>query len=296
MLQVTHVLCPVDLSDASRHALEHAGALARWHEARLTVLYVYENRPNMDVPALVLSADERAALNQKLVEFTAPVTELAPVLRVEDAPFVHEAVLADISSLGADLLVIGTHGRSGFDRLFFGSVAEKLLRKAPCPTLIVPGRAPGVDVHAPVRYERILCAVDFSDASLDALAQALTLAEEADAALTLLHVVEVPAHFGEDGLTPDLDSRHVKTVVEADARQRLQRLVPEEARTYCTIDTVVSNGRAHREVLAEAAKRNVSLIVMGVHGRGAVGRLVFGSTTERVVREATCPVLVVRRP
>jgi nucleotide-binding universal stress UspA family protein len=90
MTRVTHILCPTDFSDASRHALEHSDALARWYNVPLTVVYVFENRPAMDVPAMVLDDEERARLMADLQRFTAHASPTVRVtLRVDQprAPF-----------------------------------------------------------------------------------------------------------------------------------------------------------------------------------------------------------------
>ena len=295
MIRMTHVLCPVDFSDTSQHALDHAGAIASWYDARLTVLYVFANVPTMDVPPLVLEDADRARLIASLKEMARRVPDTVPTsFRIEEAESVHEEVLAQIVATHADLLVLGTHGRSGFQHLFLGSVTEKVIRQAPCPTLVVPPRAPDVSPDAPAQFKQILCAVDFSDSSLSALAYALTLAEESDARLTLLHVIEMPPELRENPMAPDFDVDRIHAAAEAEAQRRLRDLVPEAARTYCTIDTAVVEGRAYRRVLRHAVEQKSDLIVMGVHGRGALDLLLFGSTTHHVIRAAVCPVLIVR--
>jgi nucleotide-binding universal stress UspA family protein len=296
MIRITHVLCPVDLSETSRHALEHAAAIARWYHARLTLLFVYANLPTMDLPPLVLTEADRAQLLADLRGFAAGVPpDVATDVRVEEGEYVHETILAQLAATHADLLVIGTHGRSGFQKLFLGSVTEKVIRKAGCPTLVVPPRAGDRAAAVPAQVPRMLCAVDFSESSLQALAFAISLAGEADARLTLLHVVEMPlfSHDETFGAAPDL--ARVREAALADAARRLHDLVPASARHYCTVETAFVEGRAYREILARAAAAQADLIVMGVHGRGAVDRLVFGSTTHHVIRAAACPVLVVRR-
>jgi nucleotide-binding universal stress UspA family protein len=215
-------------------------------------------------------------------------------IRVEQAEYVHNEIVRQLTDTHADLLVLGTHGRSGFQRLFLGSVTEKVIRKATCPTLVVPPRAPDVPPDTPVQFKRVLCAVDFSDSSLSALAYALNVAEEADAHLTLLHAIEMPPELGENTLTPDFDIDRIHAAAEADALRRLRELIPDQARTYCTVETAVVEGRAYRRLLQRAAEQKTDLIVMGVHGRGAIDLLVFGSTTHHVIRAATCPVLIVR--
>lgn len=296
MIRITQILCPVDFSEISQHALDHAGAIARWYEARLTLLHVFANLPTMDLPPLVLEVADRERLMTDMRRMAAAVPREVPMeCRVQEAAYVHEEIQAQLASTHADLLVLGTHGRSGFQRLFLGSVTEKVIRKATCPTLVVPPRAPDVPAGAPIQFRRILCAVDFSESSLDALAYAIHMAEEADAQLTLLHVVELPVVLNQEPTVLDLDLSRVREAAAADARRRLHELIPEQARTYCTVDTAVVEGRAYREILRHATERHVDLIVMGVHGRGALDLLVFGSTTHHVIRASACPVLIVRR-
>src|SRR5512145_3166775 len=127
------------------------------------------------------------------------------------------------------------------------------------------------------------------------MAYALNLAEEADAHLTLLHVIEMPPELRENPLAPDFDIDRIHAAAEADARRRLQELIPDQARTYSIVETAVVEGRAYRRVLQRSAEEQADLIVMGVHGRSAIDMLVFGSTTHHVIRAGTCPVLIVRR-
>ena len=295
MIRIAHVLCPVDFSDISRHALDHAAAIARWYEARLTLLYVFSNFPVMDIPPLVLEQPDRERLMAGMRGMAAGVHGQVPVdFRIEQAPYVHEEILAQLGATHADLLVLGTHGRSGFQRLFLGSVTEKVIRQATCPTLVVPPRAPDVPAGTPVQFRRMLCPVDFSVSSLDALAYAINMAQEADAQLTLLHVVELPPVLSEAAMMAAPDLSRVREAAATDARRKLHALIPESAHTYCTVETAVVEGRAYREILRHAAEHQADLIVMGVHGRGALDLLVFGSTTHHVIRASACPVLIVR--
>lgn len=295
MIRIAQILCPVDLSEISQHALDHAAAVARWYEARLTVLYVFANLPTLDLPPLVLEDSDRERLTAAMREMTARVPSGLPLdFRIQEAGYVHDEILAQIPATHADLLVLGTHGRSGFQRLFLGSVTEKVIRKASCPTLVVPPRAPDVSPDAPVQFRRILCPIDFSESSLDALAYALNLAGEADARLTLLHVIDIPAVVSEEPAVFEADLDRIRQAADTNARQRLHGLIPDDARTFCTVETAIVEGRAYPEILRQAAERQSDLIVMGVRGRGAADRLLFGSTTHHVIRAATCPVLIVR--
>jgi nucleotide-binding universal stress UspA family protein len=295
MIRITHVLCPVDFSETSQHAMDHAAALARWYEAKLTLLHVFATLPTMDLPPVILDDASRERIKTAMRRMTARVPPDIPLdLRVEQAEHVHDEILAHVAATQADLLVLGTHGRSGFQRLFLGSVTEKVIRRATCPMLVVPPRAPDVPADTPVQFKRIVCAVDFSDSSLTALAYALNLAEEADAHLTLLHAIEMPPELRENPLLPDFDVDRIHAAAEADALQRLRALIPDHAKTYCAVETAVAEGRAYRQLLLRAAEEKADLIVMGVHGRGAIDLLMFGSTTYHVIRAATCPVFIVR--
>ena len=141
-----------------------------------------------------------------------------------------------------------------------------------------------------VPFARILCAVDFSPQSRVALTYALSLATEANGELSVVHVVEVVPQFQElmAPALPDIDAWM------NDARRRLHEVVPEAARSQCTVSEVVTSGKPYREILLAATDRHSDLIVMGVHGRGVADRFFFGSTTSHVVREAHCPVLTLR--
>lgn len=294
MIRIKNVLCPVDFSDISQRALDHAAAIAHWYEAKLTLLYVFVTLPTMDLPPLVLEDADRVRIESDMRRMAAGVPSgVSVAVRVEQTESAHKEILAQLAATQADLLVLGTHGRSGFQRLFLGSVTEKVIRKATCPTLVVPPRASDVPADAPVRFRRILCPIDFAESSLSALAYALNLAKDADAHLTLLHVIEMPPELRAHPLAPDFDVDRIHAAAEADARRRLRDLVPDQARTYCTVETDVVEGRAYRRVLQRAAEEGADLIVMGVHGRGAVDLLVFGSTTHHVIRAAACPVLIV---
>ncbi|HEY6506823.1 MAG TPA: universal stress protein, partial [Vicinamibacterales bacterium] len=153
-------------------------------------------------------------------------------------------------------------------------------------------RAPATPQGA-VPGRRIVCPIDFSEASLAALEYATSLATEADASLTLLHVIEVPPELRESPVHGEVDVDRIRAAAEAECLRRLRALVPDSVRQACTVHTSVVEGRAAREIVRAAAVDGDDLIVMGVRGRNALDMLVFGSNTQYVVRAATCPVLVV---
>jgi len=303
MTRFTHVLCPIDFSEFSRRAVDHAAAIARWYKANLTVLYVsgirpvseLGIRPMVEIPAVAMTDEDREGTLAEVREFVRDVpAEVHLDTRVEEALSVHEGILRQAEVIGADLLVVGSHGRSGFERLLLGSVTERLVHKAFCPTMVVPPRAPDKDPNEPVQFRRILCPVDFSETSNRALAFAMTLAQETAAHLTVVNVIEVPPELREHASSQGIDVDRVRAAAEAECLRHLRHLIPDEARSQCSVETVVKEGAAYREILKLAAAGHADLIVMGVHGRSALDLLVFGSNTARVTRAADCPVLIVR--
>jgi nucleotide-binding universal stress UspA family protein len=303
MVRLRHILCPVDFSDFSRHAFDRAVAVARSYGAQLTVLHV------LPVPSAVLALpygpggsgpfgfeplDHDRALTE-LSRFLATEESIGMPLHYEiaESQVVHKEVLIQAARVQADLIVMGTHGRSGFNHLFLGSVAEKTLRTAHVPVLVVPPRLPDVVPFGRDPFRTIVCAVDFSEDSARAMGYAASLAQHGQGRLTLLHSVEpIPAGYDAmAGVTFDVVG--YEEALERSARADLQKLGSEPGAPGCERDTVVTRGQAHKEILRVAAERKADLIVLGVHGRNAFDRLVFGSTTEHVIRRAMCPVLAV---
>lgn len=291
MPRFAHILCPVDFSDISQHALDHAAAIAQRDHARLTVLYVFANLPAMDVPPLVLSPADRERIRVDLQRMCAKVPPAVQVdLRVLEAERVHRTILMEQAAIAADLVVLGTHGRSGFQHMVLGSITEKVIRKAGCPTLVVPPRAPDVRPDAPVRTDRILCPVDFSESSKRAFAEARALALATGARLTAIAVVDIAYELRDSAMLANIDVEAIARTTESETRKRLDELV---GRDVPAVEAVVASGSAAATVLERAAQEGSDLIVMGVHGRGALDLGLFGSTTHQVIRRATCPVLVV---
>ncbi|MEO5820089.1 MAG: universal stress protein [Vicinamibacteraceae bacterium] len=301
MVTFTQVLCPTDLSEASRPSLSHAAAVARRFGAALTVLHVVppfdpivvqSRQAGSSMPMLLPSIDDVTDAVRAFTEEALGGLDAEVVVQTGDPSrvIVDQAVV-----LAADLIVMGTHGRSGFERLLSGSIAGKVLRRAPCPVLTVPPHAPAVPAGG-TPFRRLLCAVDFSDASEQALGFALELGAGTGGAVTVVTVLEwlaeepVLAH-------PDFAVAPYRTHLAADAAARLRALVASATGPEpCAIDQVVALGRPYREILRMAAEKSSDLIVVGAHGRGAVGRALFGSTTQQIVRDAECPVLVVHAP
>jgi nucleotide-binding universal stress UspA family protein len=299
MVEIREILCPTDFSDASRHALEHAVVIGKWYGSRITALHVLHVPlfPQPPILAAAFADETRPAISnyQEREEELREWLEPAHHAGVKTDVLVGEGntarkILEHARSRPVDLIVMGTHGLGGFERFMLGSVTEKVLRKATCPVMTVP---PAVETAAKVPYTRLLCPVDFSESSLAALRFAFSLAREADAQLTILHVFDWPPD--DDLLVERFDVPEFRRVVEEQARGRLQALVTDDERVWCKPSTKVAYGKPYREILDVAEKEQTDLIVIGVRGRNPLDLTLFGSTTNHVVRRASCPVLTLRQ-
>jgi nucleotide-binding universal stress UspA family protein len=295
-----HILCPVDFSEASEHAIQYAIALARIHHADITALHVYSPPfvpPDTPVLEALSRDDDMRRLETEAAALFADATTRG--LRV-DVIVEHGQAARDIlthaAALPADVIVMGTHGAGGFEHLMLGSVAEKVVRKATCPVFTVPPQAQ-FDAEAP--FKKLVCAVDFSEWSLAALEEACAIAEESHGSVTAVHVIEWP--WSEP--SPDLEGIpapqaaalvEYRRYQETMARSRLDTVVGEVCRNRCHVDIRVVHGKPYTEVLCAAEREHADLVVVGVHGRNPLDVFFFGSTTHQVVRRAPCPVLTLR--
>jgi nucleotide-binding universal stress UspA family protein len=297
MANISRILCPVDFSDASKHALDHAIAIARWYGARITALHVRQEIVLLPPTLLAEIGNTTAAPNheaeRRLHEWLAPVRDAGLtadiVLRDGSNPAAHVVAVADETN--TNLVVMGTHGRSGFDRLVLGSVTEKVIRKTRRPVLTVP---PPAIATSTLPFKRVLCGIDFSAPSVEALRFASSIAKASDSTLTLLHVMEYPFE-NESVRTLPFDSAGYRTAVKEDAAKRLEALASDELREWRSPQTKLAHGKPYEQILATAAADGADLIVLGVHGRPAFDVMLFGSTTSQVIRRATCPVLTLNR-
>lgn len=284
MLNIETILCPTDLSETSLKAVPLATEFARIHGADLHLLNVHLlhsiTPSEEDIPfpgeaqardALESSA-EGIPWNQVVHEVTRGVNAAPTIL---DYAADHDV----------DLIVMGSHGRRGFRRLLLGSVTEEVVRMAPCPVLVV-GHLP--EAPAPSDVDRIIVPVDFSAFTDGQLEAAVELATTFDVPLELVHAVE-PIPYVQMSYPIAVDVEDFKHHAQRRIDQLLEQL---EGRVAASGRAVV--GMAD-EVVMEFAEESVApLVVMSSHGHSGVTRLLLGSTTERLLRRAPCPVLVTR--
>lgn len=300
-VQLKNILCPTDFSEFSARALRHALALARRFEAKLTVLHVIPqplayggDMPYFPNPPLVESRSYKTEAEAELRQFVEPaiLDQIAIQFEIRQGMPWRE-IRAAADDLGTDLLVMGTHGRGGFERFILGSVAEKVLHSASCPVLTVCHEG-GRTWNSPGLISRILCATDLSESSAHTIGLALSLAAENQAHLTLLHVIESTPELSMRGYAPPLLSGPPRQDQRELAGQKLQSAVSQEARAWCEIEECVEPGTPYKKILERASEDRSDLIVVGSRARGPLGSVWSGSTSRHIVRAATCPVLTAR--
>ena len=294
MPEFRRILCPVDSSAFSRNALRYGAALGAWFEAEVIALTV---RPAQLPPALWFAQpsalplegpEEQARAVDSLRGFIHSVVGDTPIRAiVVDGRIVPE-ILRVARELPADLIVMGTHGLSGFDRLLLGSVTEKTLGRAECPVLTIPRLADTATRPADIRFGTIVCGMDQSASSKAALAYASSIAKRSRGRLVLVHVME---DFLEEEprLAGHFDTDECWRAVEPEIRATYESLVSPQVRQVCEVELRTPRGKAYRELLAAARESKADLIVLGTSGSNTP----FGATTLHVLRAAACPVLAV---
>jgi nucleotide-binding universal stress UspA family protein len=299
MREIKRILCPVDFSETSDHTIEQATALAGWYGAKITALHVSVPMvgPARGLPEVAGEPDPETARAGILTAFEAATDAGIPVDVVVRSGQAAQTIVDLADTLLPDVIVMGTHGTSGFQHLLLGSVTEKVLRRARCAVLTVPPRARSTSA---LPFARILCPVDFSEPSLAAFETAASLAATSRAALSVLYVIEWPWVEPPAPSVADLPPAEgaalgeFRRYIETSAMMRLDALVAGSA-IEPRPTSMLRNGKAHVEILRRAMESRADLIVMGVHGRSGFDMALFGSTTNQVVRQATCPVMTLRQ-
>jgi nucleotide-binding universal stress UspA family protein len=291
MPEITSILCPVDFSEISATAYEYARSLAYHYKAELLLQHVlYPLGPvgydsNLD-PYEQMCEDIRAEAKEKMRWFARlnALSGVQPECIVQDG-LITDLILSLAEARGVSMIVMGTHGLRGIDRLMLGSVTERVLRRAKCPVLAVRRPAHHVVISKrnpePIRLKNIVLCTDFSDHAHRASEYAVSMAKEYDADLTLLHVVET---------FPSSTEIEKSTAL---VQEQLAETVPYEQRAVCKVRPIVRIGKPYQQIIQLAIETESDLVIVGVRGRGALDTALFGSTTYRVIQLGPCPVLAV---
>ncbi len=285
-LALNNILFATDFSDASRNALPFATALAHRYHSTVFLANVLEEIPVPSVPMDYMPEEtetDRARAQERMLELLK--SELFHDLKTEvviEPGFIWPVLAKTVQDRKIDLMVVGTHGRGALRRLLLGSAAEEICRHAPCPVITVGPHVKPLPGETD-RIEKILFATDFSEGSIHALYYALGFAEEHDARLILLHVVQaanMPVNVNDQMI--------------AESERRLRSLIGAENAPSKRPIFVTLLGPPADQILAISKRENVNLIAMGMHKPGAFAAHWPFEVAGQVIARAHCPVLSVR--
>ena len=296
-IHVQRILCATDLSDFSNSAVIQAIGMAKEFGSTLFICHVIDlPMVTMHGAAFVYQEDQieemKAGAIDQIKGLVAdselnwePLVETGPVSTTLCRLAVEKQV---------DLAIVSTHGRTGLKRLFLGSVTERLLRTIGCPLLVVtpPEKAGTMEKQFKgFGFKQILVGCDFSADSGRSVEYGFSLAQEFEAVIHLVHVVEPFVY--RDAMLPESIKTEVLTEVGTGCRQRLEDLVPADAHNWCKVEIACEAGKPFQVLKKYAETHQVDLIVLGVRGHSLVETMLLGSTTDRVIRGVACPVLSV---
>lgn len=287
MIQLKRILCPLDLSSESGKALRYATALAHGYGATLCLCHCIEQ-------ATSATAAERNRIQQALNQLLEancglinPQKLRCEILILTGQPA--HALAQAAAEQPADLIVMASRRRP-IAAALLGSTTEAMCRTAACPVLVIhPHEREWVgQTSNQIALRRILIAYDFSTDSELALNYGVALAQEYQAEVHLLHVLP----FAPLSMHEEMPLSEAAAFQQA--AQRLQTTLTADIYLWCTVKHAVRSGQPYREILAYAEEHEIDLICLGVNGAGFAMRALFGSNTDRVLRQAPCPVLITR--
>jgi nucleotide-binding universal stress UspA family protein len=282
--RLTRVLTAIDFSTPARAAFDHALVLSRMHNAELSVVHAVATDQRFGWHAqerIAMIRDLRRAAEAAGVPFKESVQRGEPA----------DVILLHADATHPDVIVLGTHQRSGFERLRLGSVAETVMRRANQPVLIVPASPGGSAAKSVMSFGSILVAADFSLGSMAAVDRALAMAS-VNSRVTLLHVIPSVSLANAHRYSYHLSEQHQRLLVR-DAWRRLQDTILANAPTSRKVHARVVTGDPSTAIARVASDVDADLILVGVTRRGAIGRRIFRSTAARVIRTAGRPVLAI---
>ena len=284
-----NILCTTDLSDHSNTAITYGAALAKEFNAKLYVCHIVDLTATVAYGEVLYAPVE---IQEKTVAFAREQIER----NMRAASFEGETLISvghpadEIASLvsehAIDLVVSATQGRSGLKRVILGSVTGRLMRSLECPFLIVRN----LENTRDSLFKRILVGCDFSEDSNLAFQYGLSLAQDFESELHLVHVMET-ADYRD--LIKREKGAEIETPEHEEIREQLRRMLPEESYNWCQPELVLLAGRPFEEITKYALFNHIDLIVLGIRGHNLIETLLAGSTTDRVSRQSPCPVLSV---
>jgi nucleotide-binding universal stress UspA family protein len=287
-LGFTHIVAATDFSQPARCAVDAAIELAKAHRASLTIMHAIESAA---APAIPLPLQEVVAKNLDVLARKARQAGVTDVKTLFEAGRAWDVIPTAAQRLGADLIVVGTHGQSPLSRLAFGSTADRVVRLAGVPVLAVNAKRP---MELGLRV--VAVATDFSEEASIATSAAVRLLRASPGAqrLLLIHACHTPVAYEPYMLGTAIAEQIAAN--EREARRQLDRLAAPFADECFAVECIAREGFPAAVIIDEAKAAGADLIALGTHGRSGVHRLLLGSVAERVLHHAPCPVLTVHKP
>ncbi len=294
-LLIKRILFATDFSTCADRAMGYAVTLAAAWKAELCVMTVLELYPGMDPTYTV----NKMFLDHLRTEATRQLDAAQARLKGEGQAITtrieigipSQAVQTVAQSTAADLVVVGTHGRTGLDHILIGSTAERVVRMAPCPVLAVKVDKGGSGAATIGGIKRIVVPIDLSGCSLDALEYAAQFAKQVGASVTILHAMEPVAYGLDFSLSHAKEWKRQREYLE----ERLAVLSACLTSAGVKTDHVLKPGVPADSITSYVTQHHYDLMIMGTHGRRGISQLLVGSIAGAMLRHAPCPVLTVRQ-
>lgn len=307
------ILVPIDFSQSSHEALDYALSFAKQFRARVVLIHVVEAFPidyllglkSAEAGNQWLMEQSRERLGKVAKRLTGAGLGRGGVETVVTFGRPFQQIAKAAQTRAVDMIILATHGYTGLKHIQLGSTAERLLRYAPCPVLVVRAKAnssAGIQSASPTKtkaagarlnVQRILVPVDFSPRSAKALQYALPIARRFHASIVLLHVVQAN-YFVTSNDYAVFDYPALISEMQSAGKKELATLA-SSVRKWCRVRTALETGHPGYLIVETSSKLNIDLIIISTHGRTGIQRALLGSTAEFVVRHAHCPVLAVRQ-
>ena len=295
MTTVKRVLCATDTSKASRHAVMKAAALSAFLDAELILTYVSTTADaDDDIPAILATLREYKRLADEMLKHDHAALDIlvadaeasgAKVQRHATSGDPADEIVKAAEKFSADLIVTGTHGRTGIDKFLLGSVAERVIRIATRPVMV----ARNPEFMPAAGYRKILVPTDFSESARRAFELAAALATK-DCEIELLHCWRLPPGVGA-GPTAVVDS--IIRSIDREIRARGEKTASELAREGATVTFHAVRQPPAQGVAERISEGDFDLVVMGSHGRSGLSRFILGSVAETTIHYAPCSVITV---
>ncbi|MGH7233210.1 MAG: universal stress protein [Nitrospiraceae bacterium] len=278
---VKRILFPTDFSSCADHAEAYVAFLAKAYGATVTVVHVLEIYEGMYVTTI----QDHSETDKRLADTVRRLTQPPVLATSQQRAGIPDVVICEAAAEDqADLIMLGTHGRTGLQHILLGSTAERVLTIAPCPVMTV--REP----KGRITCTHVVVPIDLSGCSFDALEYGIQIAKDLGAALTLLHVLE-PTSYGID-----LTFEHAAEGNKRAVTSQLASVVNTIRSHGVSAQEVIRGGVPTDAILEFIRTSDCDLIVMGTHGRRGIAHVMRGSVAEAVLRRAPCPVLAVKIP